>query len=61
MVGITPYIIHSKLQLNLTQEERIIDSFYCVSLTGEYHCIWILDQKLQVWKCTGERDEFCAQ
>ena len=38
-----------------------MDYFYCVSNTGMNHCLWILDSKLQVWKCTGERDEFCAQ
>jgi len=27
---------------------------YCVQESLKNHCLWLLDEKLQVWKCTNE-------
>lgn len=44
------------MQLNLRKDENIIDFSYQISTDGQYHCIWILDEKLQIWKCSSEHD-----
>jgi len=46
--------IQSKLQLNLKKDETIIDVAYCVESEQQNHCLWLMDEKLQVWKCTNE-------
>jgi len=54
MVGTNPFSIQSKQQLNLKKDESIIEYSYCVSDNGKNHCIWMIDEKLQVWKCSNE-------
>lgn len=54
LIGINPLTIHAKLQLNLKKDEVIIDFSYCISDNYQNHCVWMLDEKLQVWKCTNE-------
>ena len=56
MVSINPLTITSKIQLNLKKDEQILDYKYSISQNGHNHCIWLLDQKMQVWKCSNERN-----
>ena len=46
--------IQTKTQLNLKKDETIIDVAYCVQSNQKNHCLWLLDEKLQVWKCSNE-------
>ena len=46
--------IQSKLQLNLKKDESIIDIAYCIHEDNKLHCLWLIDEKLQVWKCSNE-------
>ena len=57
MIALSSMMVQSKIQLNLKADETIIDSNYCVSTDGVYHCFWFIDQRLQVWKCYGERNQ----
>ena len=38
----------------MKKDETIIDFAYCISDSQRNHCIWMLDEKFQVWKCTNE-------
>ena len=53
-VTCNPLVIQAKLQLNLKRDESLVDIMYCVSVDRKYQCIWMLDEKNQVWKCTNE-------
>ena len=53
--SLTPFTISSKTQLNL-QNRNIIDYKYCTSTDCLNHCIWIIDQEYNVWKCYSERN-----
>jgi len=52
--GINPFVVQAKLQLNLKKDEAIIDFCYCISDDFQNQCIWMMDEKLQVWRCTNE-------
>lgn len=54
LIGTAPLTLQAKLQLNLKKDEAIIDFAYCVSDNGKNQCIWMMDEKLQIWKCTNE-------
>lgn len=54
LVGISSLQIQAKLQLGFKKDESIIDFCYCVSENFRNQCIWMLDEKLQVWKCSNE-------
>jgi hypothetical protein len=54
MVGMNPFSLFAKTQLNIKRDDTIIDFSYCKSLDNKNHCIWMLDNKLQVWKCSNE-------
>ena len=33
-----------------------MDMSYQISNDGKYHCFWLIDTKLQIWKCFTERN-----
>ena len=51
---LNPFSVMAKLQLNLKKDETIIDFSYCKSENLKNHCVWMMDQKLQIWKCSNE-------
>mmetsp|Transcript_80 Transcript_80/g.61 ORF Transcript_80/g.61 Transcript_80/m.61 type:complete len:156 (+) Transcript_80:74-541(+) len=38
----------------MKHDQRIVDIGYCLNESLTNHCLWLLDQKMQVWKCTNE-------
>jgi len=42
------------MQLNFRKEETIIDVAYSVDEKEVNHCLWLLDEQYQVWKCVNE-------
>lgn len=42
------------MDLKSKKDETIVDFCYRISNDGKQHCIWMLDEKYQVWKCTSE-------
>ena len=56
MVRINPFTILNKFSLNLRNDETIKDVSYCVTDDNKYHCLWILDQKQQIVRCSDENN-----
>jgi hypothetical protein len=54
LLSLFPFNILAKIHLNLQHNETIIDFCYCISDHRRDHCIWMLDEKNQVWKCQNE-------
>lgn len=54
MVSTNPLAVHSKMQLNLKRDESILEYSYSISSNFKNQCIWLLDEKQQVWKCQNE-------
>lgn len=53
-VGISPLQIQGQMDLKSKKDETIVDFSYCLSDDGKQHCVWMLDEKCQVWKCSSE-------
>jgi len=54
LLSIFPFNILAKISLNLQPNESIVDFQYCISQSSKNHCVWMLDEKNQVWKCQNE-------
>jgi hypothetical protein len=54
LMSIAPLAVQAKLQLNLKKDETIIDFAYTIQDNRKNHCIWMMDEKLQLWKCLNE-------
>ena len=53
-LSVNPLSIQAKIQLNLQKDEPIIEVSYCLDEGLKRHCLWIMDEKYQVWKCSNE-------
>jgi len=40
--------------LNLKKDETIIDISYRLQTNYEHHCLWLIDEKMQIWRCVNE-------
>ena len=50
-ISVSPFALQAKFNLNMKRDESIIDYAYCVQSNFKNHCVWLMDERLQIWKC----------